>query len=44
MFGERNDPTTYGSIINISKDNLTLAELFSGFCKGLVQNLLKLIN
>lgn len=41
IFGERHDPKTYGSLINITSNNFTLAELFSGFCKGLVKNLLK---
>lgn len=41
MFGERHDSTTYGSITNITNDNFTLTELFSGFCKGLVNNLLR---
>lgn len=41
LFGERHDPTTYGSLTNITHDNLTLAGLFSAFCKGLVINLLK---
>lgn len=41
MFGERHDPTTYGSLLNITNNNLTLAELFSGFSKGLVNNLHK---
>lgn len=41
MFGERHNPKTYGSLINITNDNFTLAELFSGFSKGLVKNLIK---
>lgn len=41
MFGERHNPTTYGSLTNVKNDNLTLAELFTGFCRGLVNNLLK---
>lgn len=41
MFGERHNPTTYGSLLNVTNNNFTLAELFSGFCKGLVNNLIK---
>lgn len=43
IFGERLDPTTYGSLINIKNDNFTLSELFLGFSKGLVNNLLKYV-
>lgn len=41
MSSERHNPKTYGSIINVTNDNFTLAELFSGFSKGIVHNLLK---
>jgi hypothetical protein len=41
MYGERHNPKTYGSIINVTNDNFTLTELFSGFSKGLVNNLIK---
>ncbi|KAL5235666.1 hypothetical protein ACI65C_003076 [Semiaphis heraclei] len=43
IFGERHNPTTYGSLINITNDNFTLSELFSGFCKGLINNLLEMM-
>jgi len=41
IFGERHNPTTYGSLINVTNNNLTLSELFSGFSKGIINNLLK---
>ncbi|KAE9540071.1 hypothetical protein AGLY_005323 [Aphis glycines] len=43
IFGERHDPTTFGSLINVTNNNFTLSELFSGFCKGLINNLLKMM-
>lgn len=43
IFGERLDPTTHGSLINLKNDNFTLSELFSGFSKGLVSNLLRYV-
>jgi len=43
IFGERHNPTTYGSLINVTNNNLTLSELFSGFCKGIINNLLRYV-
>ncbi|XP_001952623.3 sedoheptulokinase isoform X1 [Acyrthosiphon pisum] len=43
IFGERHNPTTYGSLINVTNNNLTLSELFSGFCKGIINNLHKMM-
>lgn len=43
IFGERQDLSTYGSLINVTNNNFTLPELFSGFCKGIINNLLKYI-
>ncbi len=37
--GTRTDPLKRGSVENIGADNLTLAELSSGFCDGIVEEL-----
>ncbi|XP_050437209.1 sedoheptulokinase-like isoform X2 [Adelges cooleyi] len=43
MMGERHDPSTYGSLLNITNNNLSVGQIYSGFCKGIVNNLLKMM-
>lgn len=39
IFAERHNTTTFGSILNISRSNCSIGEIFASVCKGIVRNL-----
>ncbi|XP_050531980.1 sedoheptulokinase-like isoform X2 [Daktulosphaira vitifoliae] len=43
MMAERHDPLTYGSLMNITSENLTINQMFTGICQGIVKNLYKMM-